>query len=121
MTIKPCSHFFQDQTPTIEFTQLPPNLHTLELRLDDLLQGQDIDASGPGGLLNSVVPNLNTLILDGFAVSDSASANSFWRTHPGIKRLEFGPNITGSWFDNFEVGMLPNLRYLQVIRSKSLK
>ena len=105
----------KDPTRTINFSQLPPNLHTLELRIRDMSQEDQIDASGPGGLLNCVIPNLNTLILDEFTVSDPTSTNIFWRLHPGIKRLEFGLNVTGSWFDNVEVGMLPNLRYLQVI------
>jgi len=74
-----------------------------------------IDASGPDGLLSCVIPNLNTLILDWFTISDPTSANLFWRLHPGIKRLEFGRYVSGSWFDDFEAGMLPNLRYLQVI------
>jgi hypothetical protein len=35
-----------------------------------------------------VIPNLNTLILDKFTVSDPTSSNTFWRAHPGIKCLE---------------------------------
>ena len=97
-------------------SQHPPNLHTLELR-PLVSKSFDIDASGPGGLFDCVIPNLDTLILDWFNVSDPTSPNAFWRAHPGIKRLELGRNVTGSWFNNFEVGMLPNLRHLQVIRS----
>jgi hypothetical protein len=84
----------------------------------DLNEG--IDASGPGGLFDCVIPNLNTLILDEFTVSDPTSSNTFWRAHPGIKRLELGHHVSGSWFNDFEVGMLPNLRYLEVIRYVNL-
>ncbi|KAF8963429.1 hypothetical protein BDZ97DRAFT_1919861 [Flammula alnicola] len=99
--------------PTINLSQLPPNLHTLELRLRDALHAKEIDASSPGGLLGCVIPNLRTLILDKFFVSDPASTNTFWRAHPGIERLEFWPGVDGCWFYNFEIGMLPNLKYLQ--------
>jgi hypothetical protein len=78
---------------------------------------QTVDASAPGGLFDCVIPNLNTLILDEFIVSNPTSSNKFWRAHPGIKRLELGHNVRDKWFNNFESGMLPNLRYLEVIRS----
>jgi hypothetical protein len=107
-------YLFRDPVPTVNFLQLPKNLHTLELRLRYL---RSVNASDPGGLFDCVIPNVNTLILNGFTVSDPTSSNTFWRAHPGIKRLELGRDVSGDWFNNFEVGMLPNLRYLQVIRS----
>ena len=58
--------------------------------------------------------------LTGFFVSDPASTNIFWRAHPGIERLELWAGVEGNWFDKFEVGMLPNLLYLQVIKSSRL-
>ena len=115
--------FLIDPAPTFNFLQLPPNLHTLELQVSfyafDL--NKSIDASGPGGLFDCVIPNLNTLILDDFTVSDPTSSLKFWRAHPGIKRLELGHNVSGSWFNSFEVGMLPDLSYLEVIRTFDLK
>lgn len=116
-----CWHFSQDPIPTFNFLQLPPNLHTLELRFYGFDQSQSADASRPGGLFDCVIPNLNTLILDEFTASDPTSSYKFWRAHPGIKRLELGHHMSGSWFNDFEVGMLPCLRYLEVIRSSSLK
>ncbi|KAF8963403.1 hypothetical protein BDZ97DRAFT_1661726 [Flammula alnicola] len=99
--------------PEIFSFELPPNLHTLELRLRDAVGYLEIDASSPGGLLGCVIPNLRTLILDKFFVSDSVSTNTFWRAHPRIERLEFWPGMKGNWFNNFEIGMLSNLKYLQ--------
>ena len=112
-----CWHLFQDAIPTFNFFT---TLHTLELWLFDETSGRNIDASGPSGLFDCVIPNLSTLILDGFAVSDPTSPNTFWRAHPGIKRLQLGRYMKGSWFNNIEVGMLPNLSYLEVIKSISL-
>ena len=66
-------------------------------------------------LLGCVIPNLRTLILDEIFVSNPLSTNSFWRAHPGIERLELGRGVVGNWFDDFEAGMLPNLKYLEVI------
>jgi hypothetical protein len=101
-----------DPSPTINLSQLPPNLHTLELCLLDYTQGKEIDSTE---LLGCVIPNLRTLILDTIFVSNPLSTLSFWRNHPGIERLELGHGVVGDWFDNFEAGMLPNLKYLQVI------
>ena len=95
-------------------------IYTLELWLWDELEDGIIDASGPGRLFDCVFPNLKTLILNEFTVSDPASLDTFWRAHPGIKRLQLGRHVEVSWFNNFEVGMLPNLSYLEVIRSISL-
>jgi hypothetical protein len=112
-------HFYhsllKDPLPTISLLQLPPNLHTLELRLYDYLRGRPLDASG---LLGCVIPNLHTLVLERFIVSDPSTTIKFWRAHSGIERLEFWDDIDVqcSWFDDFQPGMLPNLRYLQVIR-----
>ena len=103
---------FSDPSPTINLSQLPPNLHTLELRLVDYIRGKAIDSSE---LLGCVLPNLRTLILDAFCVSNPISTNSFWRAHPGIECLELGRRVVGNWFDDFEAGMFPNLKYLQVI------
>ena len=111
-----CNHrliLFLDELPAINFSQLPPSLHTLELRLS--AQGNDIDASGPCGLLNYVIPNLRTLILDRFVVSDPTITKRFWKAHQGIERLELRHYAEGHWFDEFESGMLPNLKYLKVI------
>jgi hypothetical protein len=101
------------QAPTFNLLQLPPNLHTLELRL--YFDNESLDASRPGGLFDCVIPNLHTLIIDEFTISDPTSSKAFWKAHPGIKRLELGRNVIGNWFDDFEVGMLPDLSYLEVI------
>ncbi|KAF8954053.1 hypothetical protein BDZ97DRAFT_1928947 [Flammula alnicola] len=106
-------HLLNYPLPTINLSQLPPNLHTLELRLCHAEGYLKIDASSPGGLLGCVIPNLRTLVLDDFFVSDPASTNTFWKAHPGIERLEFWPGVKGSWFNSCEIGMLPNLKYLQ--------
>ena len=120
--LQPSSHSILDPQPVFSFSQLPPLLHTLELDL--FFHGHEnyMDASGPGGLFNYVLPYLCTLILDHFDLSDPSIAKHFWKAHPGIERLELGPFVklelrprTGSWFDKFESGMLPNLRYLKVI------
>jgi len=103
---------FSDPLPTINLSRLPPNLHTLELRLHDYERGEEIDSSV---LIGCVIPNLRTLILDEFFVSNPLSMNSFWRAHPGIERLELGRRVVGNWFDDFEAGMLPNLKYLKVL------
>lgn len=103
----------QDPLPNINLSQLPPNLHTLELRLRDSFRGKEIDASG---LLGCVIPNLRTLILNKFIVSDPSTTIEFWKAHPCIERLELGREVQGSWFNDFQLGMLPNLRYLKVIR-----
>jgi hypothetical protein len=106
---------FLDELPAINFSQLPPSLHTLELRLSDCQASRDIYASELGGLLNCVIPNLHTLVLDGFVVSDPTITQRFWKAHPGIERLELRHEDEGNWFDEFESGMLPNLKYLKVI------
>jgi len=103
---------FSDPLPTINLSRLPPNLHTLELRLVDYIRGKAIDSSV---LRGCVIPNLRTLILDEFFVPNLLSMNAFWRAHPGIERLELGQGVIGKWFDDFEAGMFPNLKYLQVI------
>jgi hypothetical protein len=102
---------FSDPSPTLNLSRLPPNLHTLELRLTDHSQGKAIDACE---LIGCVIPNLCTLIFDEIFISDSLSMNAFWHAHPGIERLEFCCGVVGNWFNDFEVGMLPNLKYLQV-------
>lgn len=96
--------------PTINLSQLPPNLHTLELRLHDYIRGKAIDFSE---LCGCIIPNLRTLILDDIFVADALSTNSFWRAHPGIERLELGHGVDGNWFDGFEAGMFPKLSYLR--------
>ena len=78
----------------------------------DYIRGKAIDSSE---LLGCVIPNLRTLILDEISVSNPLSMNSFWHAHPGIERLELGRGVVGNWFDDFEAGMFPNLKYLQVI------
>ncbi|KIM36822.1 hypothetical protein M413DRAFT_448946 [Hebeloma cylindrosporum] len=95
-------------SPTINLSQLPPNLHTLDLHVVD--RGENINSNVLHGC---VIPNLCTLILNDFFASDALAMNSFWRAHPGIERLELGRKVDGNWFDNFEAGMLPNLKYLQ--------
>lgn len=102
---------FLDPSPAFNLSRLPLNLHTLELHLADNLQGKAIDVCE---ILGCVIPNLRTLILDKIFVSDPLSTNAFWHTHPGIERLEFCRGMVGNWFNNFEVGMLPNLIHLQV-------
>ncbi|KIM36808.1 hypothetical protein M413DRAFT_31425 [Hebeloma cylindrosporum] len=102
------SHLFNYPSPTINLSQLPPNLHTLDLHVVD--RGENINSNVLHG---RVIPNLCTLILDDFFVSDALAMNSFWRAHPGIERLELGRSVDGNWFDNFEAGMLPNLKYLR--------
>lgn len=101
----------------IGISTLPLSLHTLELTL--LAYNEEfIDASGPDGLFNCVMPNLRTLIIDNFIVSDPTIAKRFWTVHPGIERLELGRDkavVEHHWFDDFESGMLPNLKYLKVI------
>jgi hypothetical protein len=99
----------------INVSQLPPSLHTLELIFIDMVRRGDTILSGPNGLFKDVLPNLRNLILDKFYVSDLTIMKRFWEAHPGIERLELGPQIHGSWFNGFESGMLPNLKYLQVI------
>ena len=108
--------FFQDPIPTLNFSQLPLNLHTLKLGFFPYDRDQNVDASAPGGLFDCVIPNLDTLILREFVVSKNPSASyKFWKAHPGITRLELSHNVSGKWFDKFESGMLPNLRHLEVI------
>jgi hypothetical protein len=113
-----CLSGFPDLEPVINFVELPPTLHTLELGFLDNNRGRLVDASGPNGLISSVIPNLRTLILDYFTISNPDVTERFWRAHPGLERLELNchDRFECSWFDGFESGMLPNLKYLKVIR-----
>ena len=87
------SHSILDPQLVFSFSQLPPLLRTLELDL--FFHGHEnyMDASGPGGLFNYVLPYLCTLILDHFDLSDPSIAKHFWKVHPGIERLELGPFV----------------------------
>ncbi|KAG6855981.1 hypothetical protein H0H87_008694 [Tephrocybe sp. NHM501043] len=96
---------------TLNLSAIPPNLHTLELRMRDF--DYDIDAAGVGGLLFKVMPHLRTLILDDFKIGNSALTKQFWIAHPGLERLELLARVTGNWFEDFESGMLPNLKFLK--------
>jgi len=55
------------------------------------------------------LPNIRTLILEGFDASQPDLMNDFWLSHSGLRKLVLGPKIIGQWFGRFDESMLPNL------------
>ncbi|KAG6835732.1 hypothetical protein H0H93_015264 [Arthromyces matolae] len=91
----------------LDLTKLPIHLHTLDLQLSSSYY------LAIEGLLSSVMPNLRVLILGGVKVSKPSMAKHFWKNHPSLVRLELLGDTRGDWFNDFESGMLPNLRILK--------
>ncbi|KAG6846591.1 hypothetical protein H0H93_012963, partial [Arthromyces matolae] len=91
---------------SFDLSRLFGHLHTLELGVTNQF-GDRIDA---GGILSCIMPNLHVLILDRFNVGDPSMTKGFWKKHPHLVRLELGRKVDGLWFNDFESGMLPNLR-----------
>ncbi|KAG6847934.1 hypothetical protein H0H93_004771, partial [Arthromyces matolae] len=102
------SELFAIQAVSLSFdlSRLFRHLHTLELGVMDEYDHR-IDARG---ILSSIMPNLRVLILDRFDVGDPSMTKGFWKNHPHIFRLELGRKVDGLWFNDFESGMLPDLR-----------
>ncbi|KAG6835358.1 hypothetical protein H0H93_002193 [Arthromyces matolae] len=100
------------EMPTLnfDFSTIPPSLHTLELRMSDTQGFYSLDAASLGGLLSMVLPNLCVLILDHIDVGKPNMTNKFWRAHSRLERLELWRKVTGTWFQDFEFGLLPNLK-----------
>jgi len=71
----------------LDFSQMPPNIHTLEVDLSPTFTQTQLDATAPKGLMTRTYPNLKVLILNGFLVSNTLVAQRFWESHPGIEKL----------------------------------
>ncbi|KAG6836452.1 hypothetical protein H0H93_007884 [Arthromyces matolae] len=91
------------------FSKLPVNLHTLELRMSGR-EGHSVDAKR---LLSTIMPDLHVLILNWVEVVDPSMTKEFWKKHPHLERLELWRHVSDRWFDGFEAGMLPNLTVLK--------
>ena len=100
-----------DPEAQLNFSLLPQSLEILHIHVCEL----DFFEPVKGSLFDCTFPHLRTLILDQINLSmKSDLTTAFWKRHPSIERLEIGEQMYGSWFDTFEDGMLPNLKYLRV-------
>lgn len=72
-------------------------------------------ASVKNGFLPTQFPYLQTLILDGFYITEPELINNFWQCHPGLETLTLGPNVDGAWFAGFTGDMLPNMTVLSTL------
>ncbi|KAF9013083.1 hypothetical protein BDQ17DRAFT_577047 [Cyathus striatus] len=66
----------------------------------------------PKIIISSSYRNLRTLILLHVPIV-TIPTKPFWKAHPNLERLELNKSVGGSWFEDFEEGMLPNLKFLK--------
>ncbi|KAG6823170.1 hypothetical protein H0H92_011175, partial [Tricholoma furcatifolium] len=96
----------------VDLSNIPSKLHTLKLSIW-ATGGGAMDADCPGGLLSCNLPDLRTLIINPFRIRQPALTTEFWKRHSNLERLELC-DAFGDWFQDFESGMLPNLKDLKI-------
>ncbi|PPQ79041.1 hypothetical protein CVT25_002350 [Psilocybe cyanescens] len=94
------------------FCNLSSSLHTLSLNFMFSSSGPP----APAPLSSLHFPNLRSLTLSSFQLSDSSETMPFWGRHPKLERLNISSSTgSSSWFaDTIPVGTLPALKYLEV-------
>jgi hypothetical protein len=87
-----------------------PNLHTLELIVED---DEPIDVTAENGLFTHRFPHLRALTLEQSSIENVEVASEFWSSHPQLERIELY-EVSGHWFDDLPAGTLPKLNTLKV-------